>query len=194
MTRRELKDLLKDQTNEEFVDHHIFNRRPWIFSSGHEYDIWCHSVAAALGVQINGICIVGSAATGYSLSPFKAGRAFRAQGSQEMASDIDVAFTSATLFEEAWNTIVALDRRRGLRMSKDERTKLRIDVYWGAVAQRSIPSNTDLARRVLTAVAAATRIPPIRGYILRSRIYRRIEDLRAYHVDSLRQLRTELET
>ena len=69
---------------------------------------------------------------------------------------------------------------------------MRVDVYWGVVGQRSLPSNTGPARQVLTAVSVATRTPPIRGHIVRCRIYRRKEDLKAYHIDSLRQLRVEL--
>jgi hypothetical protein len=194
MTKDELKELLESQTNEEFVEREFFSRRPWIFPTDEEHSRWGAAIAGVLNVEVQDVRVVGSAATGYSLSPLKAGRSFRRQGSIGIASDIDVALMSDVLFEEAWNTILILDRRHGLRMSTEERTKIRVDVYWGVVAQRSLPANSDPARRVLTAMSVATRVPPIRGHIVRCRIYRRAEDLRAYHVDSLRKLRAQLQT
>jgi hypothetical protein len=193
MTKDELKGLLDGRTNDEFVDREILSRRPWIFGSDEEYTAWCAAVSGALEIQGQYIRIVGSAATGYSLSPLKAGRPFR-RLDEGRASDIDVAFMNDELFEDAWNTIVAFDRQRRLGwMSTDERTKTRVDIYWGVVAHKNLPINTDPARRILTAVSVATRMPPIRGHIVRCRVYRREEDLRAYHVVSLRQLRAELE-
>jgi hypothetical protein len=192
MTTDELKRLLANRDNGDFVDVELLNRRPWIFGADAEHNAWCMSVAAVLEIDKNNIHIVGSAATGYSLSPLKPGRPFRKLGSSPRASDIDLAITSKGLFEEAWNTIVSFDRRHGLRIAKDEREKMRTDVYWGLVGQKSLPANTDSARRILTAVSIATQVPPIRGHVVRCRIYRRREDLKAYHINSLRQLKAEL--
>src|SRR5262249_52164863 len=108
-------------------------------------------------------------------------------------SDIDVAIISRELFEAAWNTIVGTDRRKSLRLSPTDRDKMRLDVYWGLVGQKSLPTNTDVARLILTAIAAAGKSPPVRGYNIQCRIYRRTADLRAYHTNSLQQLRTELD-
>src|SRR5262249_55934440 len=111
MTRDQLKKLLANRKNDEFVDTEIINRRPWIFTSDDEHASWSGAVAAALQLDKDRIHIVGSAATGYSLSPYKAGRPFKKVGSGVLASDIDLAITSAELFEDAWNTIIAFDRR-----------------------------------------------------------------------------------
>jgi len=72
------------------------------------------------------------------------------------------------------------------------RSKIRIDIYWGLVGQQSLPRNTEPARMLLTAMSVAGRLPPLRGYRIRSRVYRRLDDLRAYHTTSLRQLRALL--
>ena len=193
MTKDELMKLLARRDNDEFVDAELLNRRPWIFEADAEYHSWCKSVADALKIEKEHIHIVGSAATGYSLSPLKPGRPFRRLGSSQRASDIDLAITSEDLFEESWNTIVSFDRRHSLEMAREEREKMRTDIYWGLVGQRSLPTNTHSARRILTALSIATRTPPIRGHVVRCRIYRRKDDLRAYHVNSLRQLRAQLE-
>jgi hypothetical protein len=192
MTKDELKQLLNLRTNGEFVDSEILGRRPWIFADEQQYTSWSASVANVLTVQTDHVRIVGSAATGYSLGPLKAGRPFRTLGLGVSASDIDIAITSNELFVDAWNTIVALDRHMGLRMSTDDRERMRLDIYWGLVAQKSLPTNTNAARAMLTAVSVATRMPPIRGHTVRCRIYRRMDDLRAYHISSLRQLRAAL--
>jgi hypothetical protein len=60
------------------------------------------------------------------------------------------------------------------------------------VGQQNIPRNTEPARVVLSAMSVAGRSPPLRGYRIRTRVYRRFEDLREYHVSSLRQLRARL--
>jgi hypothetical protein len=193
MTRNELRTLLDAQLDYEFVDRQILRRRPWIFEVDETYDAWRGLVAAALQVGSDAIRIVGSAATGFSLSPLKPGRPFRTVRSYGAPpSDIDVALIDPDLFSLAWNAVVVLDRARGLGGTDDSRNKIRVDVYWGLVAQANVPPNTNPARRLLTGMAVAGRSPPLRGHRVRCRVYRRIEDLRAYHVASLRLLRLEL--
>lgn len=192
MTREELKRLLADRENDELVAE-ILDRRPWIFAADQEHDLWSSSVAAVLQIGKEDIRIVGSAATGYSLSPYKAGRPFRAIAAGKQASDIDIAIISKEIFEEAWNTIVGVDRKKRLRLSEADRDKMRTDVYWGLVGHRSLPANTGVTRRILIAMAVAGKSPPVRGQKIRCRIYRRCDDLRAYHTVSLQQLRLELD-
>ena len=176
------------------MDREILERRPWIFDAVESYQAWRTSVASQLGVEPDNVRIVGSAATGFSLSPLKPGRPFRrlenAAGGQ--TSDIDIALIAPSLFVVAWETILYLDRRHRLGIAQGALGKIRLDVYWGLVGQQSLPRNTDPARSILSAMSVAGRMPPLRGYPIRCRIYRRVEDLRAYHTDSLRQLRQEL--
>jgi hypothetical protein len=194
MTRDELRSALDSQTDGDFVEREIIDRRrPWIFDADESHQAWRTSVAGELGLGTDSIYIVGSAATGFSLSPLKPGRPFRPLGgADEQTSDIDIALIDPSLFELAWETIVSFDRRRSLNVREDVRTKIRLDVYWGLVGQHSLPRNTYPARKILTAMIVAGRIPPLRGYEIRCRVYRRIEDLRAYHIASLHQVRREL--
>jgi len=193
MTTEELAALLTAQTDIDFDETHLLGRRPWIFDTDKTYDEWGVAVARALLVDPISVQIVGSAATGYSLSPLKPGRPFRPSGSSVASvSDIDIAVIDTDLFAVAWDTILRLDRTHRLRGSHDTRLKMRVDVYWGVIGQQSLPPGTDPARSLLRAMAVAGRAPPLRGYRVRSRLYRRHEDLRAYHVSSLRQLRAAL--
>ena len=166
---------------------------PWIFDADDRYDAWRRYVAAAIAVDPDAIRIVGSAAIGFSLSPWKPGRPFRRTSSLGTeASDIDIALIDPNLFSAAWDTIVRLDRERRLGGTDESRNSIRVDVYWGLVGQQRVPRNTEAARVLLTAMSVAGRLPPLRGYRIRSRVYRRLEDLRWYHVNSLRLLRAEL--
>jgi hypothetical protein len=192
MTRDELRRLLQGRIDREFVDNEILDRRPWIFETDAAYLAWQRSVADALTTTPANIKIVGSAATGFSLSPLKPGRPFRRAPNTSGTSDVDIAVLHSGLFEAAWNAVVAHDRERRLGGTKESRSKIRLDVYWGLVAQPTIPQGTDAARQLLTAMAAANRSVPIRGHPVRCRVYRRLEDLRAYHINSLHQLRVEL--
>lgn len=195
MTRQDLKNLLDAQTETEFTDGQLLGRRPWIFDADEAYHAWRRSVAGALSIEPSAVCIVGSAATGFSLSPRKAGRPFlRAHSLNAVASDIDIALVDPNLFAMAWDTIVRFDRELRLRGTDEGRNRIRMNVYWGLVGQQTLPQNTEPARRLLTAMSVAGRQPPLRGYRLQSRLYRRIEDLRAYHIKSLRQLRAQLAT
>lgn len=193
MTIDELRVLLDAYSEAEFVDNQLLLRRPWIFETDDIYDTWRRSVAATLGIVSENVRIVGSAATGFSLSPLKPGRPFRRTSSLDRApSDIDVAVIDPSLFDLSWNTIVLFDRRRSLGGTDEGRNRIRVNVYWGLVGQRDLPWNTEPARVLLQAMVTAQRSAPIRGHQVRGRIYRRIEDLRAYHISSLRQLRAQL--
>jgi hypothetical protein len=190
-----LTALLASRTDVEIVDSNLLSNRPWIFNDESAYHTWRSLVAKELKVPAENVWIVGSAALGYSLSPYKPGRPFQiGGGTQSVSSDIDIAFVDTELFTDAWNIIVQFDRTRALSSAEDTRTRIRTDVYWGLVSQHSLPTNTGPARRVLTAVGIAGRTRPLRGHQIRCRVYRRLEDLRAYHIDSLRKLRLEIRT
>jgi hypothetical protein len=193
MTLEELKTLLNAQTEFEFIDGLLLGRRPWIFDADDSYDAWRRYVAATLAIHPDAVRVVGSAATGFSLSPRKPGRPFRRRSSLGTeASDIDIALIDPNLFAAAWDTIVRFDWERRLGGTDESRNSIRVDVYWGLVGQQRVPRNTEAARMLLTAMSVAGRSPPLRGYRIRSRVYRRLEDLRWYHVNSLRLLRAEL--
>jgi hypothetical protein len=193
MTKQELRDLLANRSDLDFVRRDVFGRRPWIFDSDESYNLWRETIASELRLDGNNILVVGSAATGFSLSPLKPGRPFRSLNDPSGgASDVDMVILNENLFTRAWDIIVSFDRGRRLGFGEDSRAKIRLDVYWGLVATWSIPENTDPARSVLTALSTAGRIPPIRGHMITCRLYRRREDLEAYHVNSMRLLRLEL--
>lgn len=195
MTPKELLALLDAQPAHEFIDGQLLGRRPWIFDADERYNAWRRGISHTLGIDAGAILIVGSAATGYSLSPLKPGRPFRPASILGQAqSDIDIALIDPNLFTAVWDEIVMRDRRFHLGGTDDTRDRIRFEIYHGLVGQQNIPRNTEPARILLSAMSDAGRSPPLRGHRIRTRVYRRLEDLRAYHLSSLRQLRARLES
>jgi hypothetical protein len=193
MTPSELHTFLGTRSNEDIVDKDILGRRPWLFETDTAFTDWREVVAAVLSIALTDVWIVGSAATGFSLSPLKPGRGFRSGNETGAArSDVDIAFVSNKLFTSAWDTITDYDRGFRLWGDNDSKAQLRRDIYWGLVSDSQVPRNTDAARAINRARAIAGRERPIRGHEVRCRVYRRQDDLRAYHIASLRGLRRAL--
>lgn len=193
MNRGQLKTLLDTCPFADFVDKHILNRRPWIFGSDQEYSQWKQDIRKALGPIADQVTIVGSAATGYSLSPLKICRPFRQLDvkSQDV-SDIDFAVIDSKIFEDAWGTIVELDRSGRYRVADEDKQKIRSDVYWGYISGSVLPRGTTAATRVLEIRSTLGRHPPLRGYKINCRVYRRRVDLSGYHVSSVRRAKAAL--
>lgn len=189
----EIQKRLAQRAYREVADQAVLNRRPWIFATDGDYAVWQQLISTVLAEATVDIKIVGSAATGFSLHPEKAGRPFRALNGPEKSSDIDVALVNAKLFEGAWDAVIASDRQVSLGGSKDTQ-RMRRNVYNGFLASHWVPQRTSAAQWLLRIQAAIGRIPPFRGYPLRFRAYRRLVDVYAYHTLSLQQLHSALTT
>jgi hypothetical protein len=206
MTKEELLELLQRAPSLSAVFNElVVEAVPWIFAGDKaQYDTWRRDAAAAVGLPSNAIYLVGSAAVGYSLSPFKPGRPFKPVGPAELnPSDIDIAVVDAPLFTGAWDQIVDHDRRRALGRIvsevgyrrgtlSDAMAKVRIDIYHGTVTDVYAPPGSLPASQLRTLFAATSRRNPFRGHQPRARLYRRLEDFMKYHEQSLKQLRAAL--
>lgn len=202
-----LRKIKSAPSARQFVEQELLQPIPWIFEGDEEgYELWRGDVARKAEVDQKGIFIVGSAATGYSLSPAKPGRLFRAVGlGGDPPSDIDIAIIDENLFFLTWNLIVSLDRGRALsRRLSHVWTKrrgtfvgqvkhMRESVYWGTIGHAFVPRGTDIAQRIRMLFAATTRRTPFLGHEAHARIYRRREDLVGYHEWGIGELLDELE-
>ena len=191
MELQKIRDELQEMTDREFVDHFYFKNLPWFFRGRNDlFEGWRRRISRQGKVDTQGIFIVGSASTGYSLNPSKLGRPFRVLGAGEKPSDIDVAVANQTLFAEAWNEILTRDRKgQSSLINADERNTMRIKVYWGHISGRIVPRNTSVARRLLGIISETSRIEPFVGYSVNIRIYRRTMDLIGYQIWSIREVR-----
>jgi hypothetical protein len=207
MNRTELRTLIESATSFiSFFETQVLTPIPWIFKGeAQHFQDWRQRACGAIGVAENAIFLVGSAATGYSLSPSKAARAFKPVSPQEpRPSDIDIAIVDQVLFLEAWDSIVASDRKRtlgriivkiGIQNSiREDIDKLRLDIYHGAIANKFALPGTSISQRFRGLFSAITRQPPFQGHRTNARIYRRHQDFISYHEQSLRQLLTSLQS
>ena len=189
-----LRAELNSTNIERYVDTRILDIVPWIFDGNLEaFCAWRNRIKEQTGMESDSLYVVGSAATGFSMSPNKAGRAFRAMStSSPDRSDVDLAIASEELFVAAWNTIVNLDRGFKYSAPGEFILRTRENIYWGHLGEKSIPRNTPASRQLLLLKTACTREPPFLGYPMSVRIYRRKVDLRGYQVWSVRKLRAVL--
>lgn len=105
---------LRDLSPNEFYMKHIVKSHNWYFS---EYlcipaedlvdrmDFFKEIVSTQLGISFHSLQIVGSAKTGYSLSPRKLFKPFHDENSGEPSSDIDIAIISERIFNGFWEKL-----------------------------------------------------------------------------------------
>ena len=106
-----LKSDLLSLDPKDFYMKHIVKSNNWYFSSYlqiptnelvDKMDFFKEIVSSNLGINFHSLQIVGSAKTGYSLSPKKVLRPFHDEVPGVPPSDIDIAIVSQKLFEHYW--------------------------------------------------------------------------------------------
>lgn len=191
-----LRAELNATSAERYVASKILGIVPWIFADDKgAFNSWGERLNRELGMEGASVFVVGSAATGFSLSPQKPGRAFRVLSlTSSERSDIDLAIASEELFVAAWNTVLNIERNSRTSKPEDYNEKMREGIYWGHVSEKVIPRGTEVSRRLIALKAMCTRESPFMGYSVSSRLYRRRVDLNGYQVWSIRKLRAALNT
>jgi hypothetical protein len=84
-------------TVSELVSRMVLDRLPYKFDTKEQYFHWRHMLAEGLGIDARDIVLVGSAATGRSIS---ARKKFAMFGKR---SDVDIAVVSTVHFDRAWS-------------------------------------------------------------------------------------------
>lgn len=188
----------------QWVETEVFRPVPWIFKGDAGlFEEWQQRIAAIADLDSNKVFLVGSASTGYSLSPYNPGRDFRKSGIRGMRpSDIDMAIVDERMFVDLWEVMLSLDRRFRLLqvlgqpgdLRGDELERTRRNVYWGTISHNCAPLGTHASRQFLQLFAATSRQKPFLGHSPKARVYRRQEDLLAYHEQSVKKLVRNLES
>lgn len=110
----ELKADLLSLSPKEFYLKHIVKSHNWYFSDYlhipqdeivDKMDYFKEIVSSELQISFHSLQIVGSAKTGYSLSPNKLFRPFHDEVPDEPSSDIDIAIISEKLFQLFWSKL-----------------------------------------------------------------------------------------
>lgn len=169
-----------------FVENHLFDRIPAIFVADRGlYIEWKRKLGSLIDVDPACLAIVGSAATGISLSPHKSLKVFDA------SSDVDVAVISAHHFNIAWRY---LRMNGGRRLRVDAKTRNAWDqhvnryIYWGTIATDRLLGVLPFGKEWLAATTAMSLEAPSKGRSVNLRIYTDYDALRSYHVRGVREL------
>ncbi|MEU4530027.1 hypothetical protein AB0F49_17515 [Micromonospora ureilytica] len=180
---------LLESNSELFANHYVLDRTPWLFASRRQYVEWKIALAKGLAVDPYSIIVVGSACTGFSLSPSKNFSSFHSR------SDIDVAVISVMHFDQAWrwlrdlSPVAALGSKNQHRLFEEHRSSL---VFDGTIATDKLLGRLPFGTEWRTALLAAGKRDPTRGHSVKTRIYRDIQSLREYQVRSITKLRTKI--
>jgi hypothetical protein len=171
-------------TEGDLVGRIILDRLPFTFESKKQYFQWRAALAEGIQVDPRDIILVGSAATGRSLSPGKRFKVFDAH------SDVDIAVLSPTHFEQSWQWFRSADPVI-LGLDPDERKLFdqhqKQYVFDGMIAANYFLSYLPFGNEWNRELQRAERyLPPkLRGRKQSVRIYKSSEALRRAQAKSL---------
>ena len=185
-----LMSQLRDLSASDFASRQLLDRVPWLFSDRSQYIDWKAALAADLDLDPFMLLVVGSAATGISLSPIKGFSAFGAH------SDIDIAVVSLRHFDEAWRWLRELGPASLLGKGTFELEMLtwhrRNLVFDGAIATEKLLARLPFGPKWASGLGHAGNREPTVGREIKVRIYRDFESLRQYHVNNISELKLRL--
>ena len=167
----------------------IMDRIPLVFGQDIKaYATWRRTLAKSLGVDASALLITGSAAFGMSLNPNKNYRYF------DDESDIDVAVVSDYHFSEGWRTLRNIGpafHNMPPRVKQSINDHVERYIYWGTIATDKLLHLFPYGKQWAQALDAIAKINPTRGRVVKARVYRDFDSLRAYQVNNINKLKTE---
>ena len=181
-------ELSTSQDLSHLVTCHLFETIPHIFDGDLDgWREWKSELAQDLGIDAHSIHLVGSAAVGVSLNPYKNLKPY------DEDSDVDVAVLSARHFENAWHTLREMTPSELFRLSRPAQLDIKEHaptyVYFGSIATERILSVLSFGPRWAGALEKARQRQPTLDRDVKIRLYRDIDSLRRYQIRSIRKVR-----
>jgi hypothetical protein len=187
--RSVLANELLAHSPEDYVSHRVIDRVPAVFRDRMSYINWKQALANGLKVDPYGVILVGSACTGFSLSPTKNFREFHAK------SDFDVAVISDRHFDEAWRFL----RDLGSEIHKLPFASKRAvnshrsgHVFDGVIATDQIVQFLPFGKTWVPILERASNDAPANGRPVKVRLYRDLFALRSYQRRGVEEARARL--
>jgi hypothetical protein len=202
-TVEEFKTALMTRPLNGLVKDYIFEGIPYAFrETPTAVELLRNYLSRALGIQDENTIIIGSAKTGFSLSPETMFRQFSDE------SDIDVLVVDERIFDEIWQIVLKWHYPRRLRGLEG------LDIHWGRRRRRelywgwfvpyqiryeglSFPETLKPLRDISTAWFNAFRglsqLPEFSRWDIHGRLYRTWDHATLYHLDGLRQIKEILQ-
>lgn len=177
---------LERLSDDDFLAKWYFRPIPYAFRrSQQHFETWQLGLAQELELDVESLCVGGSAAVGVSLAPTKRLRPFGPH------SDIDLAVVSSTHFETAWTWMREARRKPTLsgiqrELIRDHMERL---VFFETIACDKNLQDFPFGRAWFSAFETARRHPLIGGRLIKARIYRNREALISYLKNGLGLLR-----
>lgn len=161
----------------------VLEKIPYIFNNDSEAYIKTKlKLASMINVDSCSIIFVGSASTGFSLSPMEKFRKFNDK------SDIDIAIISHYYFDVAWHTLRNIDIYRlshdAVLSIKEHRERY---IYYGTIATDKILGLLPFGKEWLAAIESLKESPIFENRDINFRLYRDHESLREYHINNFKR-------
>ena len=168
----------------------ILDRTPFIFKDNSlEHIEWKELLSSKINVDSKSIVFTGSSCCGFSLNPNKNYRDFQPD------SDIDIAIVSELYFDIAWKSLRNLGTER-FALSHVQKNSLNDHVnrliYWGTIATDKILELLPFGKEWSLHLIDMSKISPVENRTINIRLYKDFESLRAYQINNLKFLKTEL--
>lgn len=197
-SKEEIAKDLKEKDVREFYMKYLLRADNWYFENIlgvsekdiiHAVDDFKMLVSESMDIGFNNVVMVGSGKIGYSLSPNKFLKPFYDEGDEK--SDIDIAIISPNLFDYFWRLF-----RKSYNVTNKKHYKyIARGIYRGYISDTDLMNIDNCRVEWLEKSNIATKKLQRRMYFrheIHYRIYRDWKDLEEYHVDSIEQLKGEL--
>lgn len=190
MSPQAFKKTLIERGEHYALEAVLLASKPILFPGRPDYEQWQDQVARAARLVNAKVFLIGSAVMGFSLAPFKYGRAFSPVASRDRpASDLDLVIVDTNLFHECWAATLHEDRLSKLNFFGDDKVKLMQDVYYGFTSDKTTPRSAKVFQKMIAMRSICGRHPASSGIRLNMRIYHRHDDFVGYQISSLRTLK-----
>lgn len=197
-----LREDLLQMRSKEFYMKHIVKSHNWYFS---EYlrtpadeiidrmDLFKELVSSNFRINFHNLQIVGSAKTGYSLSPQKVLRPFHSQDQNIKSSDIDIAIISERLFLEFWRL---LRKTKEIRHNQYYYNRITASIFRGYINDKDLLRIKDVSQRwdeIVRPLNFSLQDKLGFEHPITYRLYRNWDDLEEYQIIGISKARAALE-
>lgn len=202
MTNIELlkQDLLSLETREFYIKY-IVKSNYWYFS---EYlhipsdevidvlDRFKEIISENFHISFHSLQLVGSAKTGFSLSPQKALSPFHDESNSQKSSDIDIALVSEKLYQHYWDRMRQTEKIQYRRFYR----QLTASIFRGYINDKVLMEIPPIRSEWLSTISPINKLLQDELMIMHPityRIYRSWEDLEEYQIIGIEKTKKCLE-
>ena len=198
LLRKDLK-LLEPKM---FYMKHIVKSHNWYFSEYLHFspvelvenmDSFKEIVSSRLDINFHNVQIVGSAKTGYSLSPKKLLKPFHDETDDSPSSDIDIALISERLYHILWSELREV---KGLWHSRYYYNHLTESIFRGYINDKDLLKIDEIGRKWEDMIRPVNvQLQDTLGFVhpISYRVYRSWDDLEDYQLNGIRKAKEKLE-